>query len=197
MQFELSQAPEMLAPLVTDQALTELSIFGPNRADVRVTIETALKNPVQTSNLVRYVDKHAAPLPDTFHSAPSIAAKLRSLRAFIQEDKGIGMAANGALAKDAEVQSVNGASTMTLASNGLASCRDIHESLLATLVATDRLSREAQCVIDHAMLSRAKERYLFDAVTNRDVVSDDPWTRFVWDWIAGGLKVIHACTCDC
>jgi hypothetical protein len=73
----------------------------------------------------------------------------------------------------------------SISSNGIGSCSEIHEALLGTLVSSSGLPREAQCVVDHVRLLRAKEKYLFDAVTNRNVTSDDPWKRFVWDWIGG------------
>ncbi|KAG8427250.1 hypothetical protein J3459_007392 [Metarhizium acridum] len=73
---------------------------------------------------------------------------------------------------------------ISLASNSLVSCREIHEALLGTLATVKGLPREAQCVVDHSMLLRAKEKYLFDAATNRTVLSDDSWRRFLWDWVA-------------
>ncbi|KAF5521711.1 putative WD repeat-containing protein [Colletotrichum aenigma] len=62
---------------------------------------------------------------------------------------------------------------------------------------TQNLSTESQCLLDHVMLLRAKEKYLFDCNVNRAVVSDDPWLRYMWDWIAdaedaaqdGGMKL--------
>ncbi|KAL3964451.1 hypothetical protein ACCO45_001455 [Purpureocillium lilacinum] len=60
----------------------------------------------------------------------------------------------------------------------------IHEGLLTTLVAAKGLPRQALCVVDHIMPLRAKEKYLFDAAENRSVIGDDPWKRFIWDWIA-------------
>ncbi|KAI8172468.1 putative WD repeat-containing protein [Colletotrichum sp. SAR 10_75] len=62
---------------------------------------------------------------------------------------------------------------------------------------TQNLSTESQCLLDHVMLLRAKEKYLFDCNVNRAVVADDPWLRYMWDWIAdaedaaqdGGMKL--------
>lgn len=184
MQFEPSQAPEMLGPLLTEQALSDFSIFGSDRADVADTIEAALKSNIQGSDLVDHAGQSATSLPESFYQATTIAAKLRVLRAFIQEEQ-------KTIATDGTRSSISGitpsekqTSDMSLASNGLGSCRDIHESLLTSLVTASDLPQEAQCIVDHAMLFRAREQYLFDAVTNRDVVSDDPWTRFLWDWVA-------------
>jgi len=63
--------------------------------------------------------------------------------------------------------------------------QELHELHLSSLVGAKGFPMEAQKVIDHTMLLRAKEKYLFDCEANRKVVSDDPWLRDVWAWIAG------------
>lgn len=188
MQFEPSAASEMLGPLLTEQALSDYPIFGPDKANIEETADAAVKSAPQASELVGHANGYSKSLPASFHEASGIAAKLRIIRAFIQENN----ATDEASSKPHNSNSLQAKTAdMSLASNGLGSCRDIHESLLTTLATTSGLPPEAQSVIDHAMLFRAKEKYLFDSATNRDVVSDDPWLRFLWDWIAGLLSWPH------
>lgn len=180
----------MLGPLLVENALSEVPIFGPDRADIAATAEAALKPGSASSATADLTNGIDAPLPDSFHSSSTVSGKLRALRAFVREqlehsdklDVMQSQLSNLNMMKDSEAE-------IPLASNGVGSCREIHEALLSTLGEVPGLPREAQNVVDHTMLLRARERYLFDAPTNRKVVSDDPWTRFAWDWIAGTLSL--------
>lgn len=46
------------------------------------------------------------------------------------------------------------------------------------------LPKKAQAILDHAMLLRSKEKYLFDYPANIDITSDDPWLQDLWHWVA-------------
>jgi hypothetical protein len=63
--------------------------------------------------------------------------------------------------------------------------RQRHENLLGETTKMVSFPSEAQAVVDHAILLRAKEKYLFDGHTNQSIVADDPWLRDVWAWVAG------------
>ncbi|POR34035.1 WD40 repeat-like-containing domain protein [Tolypocladium paradoxum] len=183
--FEAPQTAEMLGTFLAEQTLSEVPIFGSEDDDVEERLQNALRNTPATSTTVEHVDKIGAPLPESFYGATSVAQKLRSLRTYVREDHEAPQAADGAMPHNDDGNHLgNGPAAISLASNSLGSCRDIHEGLLSTLVAVKGLPREAQSVVDHTMLFRAKEKYLFDAATNRNIVADDPWKRFVWDWIA-------------
>ncbi|RDA92773.1 hypothetical protein CP533_0813 [Ophiocordyceps camponoti-saundersi (nom. inval.)] len=172
MRFEPSQTVEMLGTFLAEQALSEVPIFGSDKCRIEERLQGALKNTSAVSTTVEHVDENPTPLPDSFHKAKSVASQLRSLRAYVRDDDGSAQTEDGH------------ANDVSLASNSLTSCREIHEELLSSLATAKGLPREAQSVVDHVMLSRAKEKYLFDAAVNREVVSDDPWKRFLWDWIA-------------
>lgn len=190
MRFEAPQAPEILGPLLTEQALSEFPIFASDKPDIEDTIEAALKS--DSSDLVEHLDRYGPSPIDGFSQTTTIASELRSLRAFTKDER---RASDGTVLTQLPTPGAKlsepATGGMLLSSNGLGSCREIHESLLTILVETNRLSQEAQCVVDHSMLFRAKEKYLFDAVVNRNVVADDPWVKFVWDWIAGSLFTIR------
>ena len=186
MRFEPAQASEMMGPLLVDQALSDIPIFGPERADVEVTIENALKTDPADAVIAEQTDAIKTPLPESFYHANNISSKLRSLRAFVRSESGSANATDGGLAgmSDSDILRTE-LKELPLSTTGLKSCREIHESLMSTLVKVSGLPSEAQCVVDHTMIFRAKERYLFDAATNREVVTDDPWMKYVWDWVAG------------
>ncbi|PHH87962.1 hypothetical protein CDD83_8176 [Cordyceps sp. RAO-2017] len=186
MQFEPAQSAEIMGTFLAEQALSEVPIFGSDRRHVEEQLQSALKYKSAVSTTVEQVDEMATPLPASFRNAESVAQKLRALRMYIREDQGASQAEDGAAASSHHKtkQLESGPNDISLASNSLGSCREIHEGLLSSLVAVRGLPREAQSVVDYTMLHRAKEKYLFDAAVNRNVVSDDPWKRFVWDWVA-------------
>lgn len=186
MHFEPSQTAEMLGPFLAEQTLSEVPIFGPDKAHVQERLQSASKIRSASSTIVEHVDGINADLPDSFYDAKSVSQKLRSLRAFMRDEHGPSQAEESALPNHRDASHLdNGPSDISLASNSLGSCREMHEGLLSSLVVAKGLPREAQCVADHTMLLRAQESYLFDAATNRNIVSDDPWKMFIWDWIAG------------
>lgn len=192
MQFEPSQASEMLGPLLIEKSLAEVPLFGPNGVDIQTSAEEALKSHKTSASLaVEDLSKSKTPLPESFYKASSIAAKIRALRAFVGDELSLENPANRVKPRIGDTKILETqTSAMSLASDSLGSCREIHDALLTSLIEADGLPREAQCVINHTTLLRAKEKYLFDAIINRDIVADDPWVKFVWDWIASELSSI-------
>lgn len=190
MQFEPSQASEMLGPLLIERALSDVPLFGPESANIRINAEEALRTHHSPSLTVDNTGASDIPLPESYHRASLVAPKLRALRAFARNELKSAMPANGVKPRIGDIRALQtGTSVMSLASDSLGSCREIHDALLACLPEADGLPRDAQCVIDNSILLRAKEKYLFDAVANRDIVADDPWVVYVWDWIASELEL--------
>jgi hypothetical protein len=187
MRFEAAQAPKMLAPVILENNLSEVAIFGPDRVNIESVIERTLDPKTPISISVELTNQISSPLPESFTKAETIAEKLRSLRNYVREESGVpdSLAEGRPHANDVRRLNHGKPGSALISSNGIGSCTEIHEALLGTLASASGLPREAQVVVDHVKLFRAKERYLFDAVTNRNVISDDPWKRFVWDWIGG------------
>jgi hypothetical protein len=185
MQFDPPQASDMLGPLLAEQALSDIPIFGDESADIEATIESFLRHSVSSKVSVEAINEVKAKLPESFYKENTVAGKLRALRMFVREQQLVPEDANLTAQLGALKVLSSGADEILLASDGTGSCREIHEALLNTLTKASGVPREAQAVIDHSMLLRAKEKYLFDADTNRNIARDDPWIMFVWDWIAG------------
>lgn len=188
MKFEQEATPAMLGPLLVERALSNIPAFGPDSVDIEETVRTALKPVSPGSIKTEIANGINRPLPDSFYRSKSTAQKLRAIRAFVREELEDSDKTDALRSQLTSLNLVREAGDdMPVASNGAESCREMHEALLGILAETQGLPREAQCVVDHSTSLRAKEMYLFDAVKNRNVVGDDPWTRFVWDWIAGKL----------
>lgn len=75
---------------------------------------------------------------------------------------------------------------------GSVSNQQAHENLLTTTLNTQGLPRKAQVILDHAMLLRSKEKYLFDYLANINITSDDPWLQDLWHWVASGYNFSSA-----
>jgi hypothetical protein len=175
---------------LVENALSEVPIFGPDAIDITRTAEAALRPGLASSASAELVNAIETPLPDSFHTSSTISGKLRVLRTFVREELEQSNKLDAIQSQLGDLKvTKDGDEEAMLASNGIGSCSEIHEALLSTLGEAPGLPREAQCVVDHTMLLRARERYLFDAATNRKIVADDPWTRFAWDWVAGELAV--------
>ncbi|GAB0136685.1 hypothetical protein EsDP_00004978 [Epichloe bromicola] len=185
MQFEPAQTSEILGPLLTEKALADVPIFGPDKARILDRVNDTLQDSESPPVILEHVDEISRPLPETLHNASTVSQKLTSIRSYIKDEQADQQAEDEQQAQRSNSrQSDYRPHEISLASNSLGSCREIHEALLATLATVKGLPRAAQCTVDHSMLLRAKEKYLFDAATNRNVLSDDPWRRFLWDWIA-------------
>ena len=179
----------MLAPLFVEKELSEAPIFGPEKIDLDVIVEEATQTPVPTSGLVEDRCASDVPLPESFTKATTTAERMRALRAYVKEISEAKGPSNGnALADDIAKAS----SELSISAEGPPSCRELHEDLLESLIKAQGLPRDAQVVFDHVMLLRAKERYLFDGAINRNVVVDDAWLRYVWNWIAGKTKSLSS-----
>lgn len=190
MRFESSQAPEMLGPVLVEQALDDVPIFGPEGKDLNSIVEKATSSAAETY-VLQDLDADDRPLPEAFTNASTTAEKLRALRAHVK-------AKPGRNSVDAVTESVDDLSLST--AEPPTNC-ELHEELLSTLIAAQGLPREAWAVIDHVMLLRAREKYLFNTSTNITVVDDDPWLRYLWGWIRGEsrptgiLPLIRADSC--
>lgn len=183
MNFEPSQAADMLGPVLVERAVDDAPLFGPDQADLNFIVEKATNSPV-TSGLVQDLDAGDRPLPEALRNGSTTAEKLRALRVYVKEGK----------PAQTSVDNVAEATDdMSLSATGPPASSEIYEELLSTLIEAEGLPREARAVIDHAMLLRAKEKYLFDPAKNREVVDDDPWLRYLWGWIGGELAPTDYC----
>lgn len=127
---------------------------------------------------------NSVPLPEAFTKASTISEKLKALRGYIwgiinpdlidQED----LRLNDPMALIKLREGLSGEASDVAS-------RSLHDDLLRSTMETAGFPKAAQVVLDHFMLFRAKEKYLFDCRVNRAVVADDPWLKGVWGWVEG------------
>lgn len=183
MEFEPSQAPSIVGPLFTEGLLFDVPLFGPEKADAAALVKEALQMSAQYENLV--IDEAALDVTAKLDlsGALTVADKLKALRLYSQEHllrpKSRSRASNG------KKESSKQADTEPKVQ------RERHEKFLSEKMDSLGLPSEGHAVLDHIMLLRAKEKYLFSAETNQRVVADDPWLQDAWGWVAG-MSIPHA-----
>ncbi|KAI5855588.1 hypothetical protein GGS23DRAFT_608123 [Durotheca rogersii] len=185
MQFEAGQYSEMMGPLNIDMALRGVRLFGACKESVNATIQEALRSPPPVVDPVYDFEASSEQVSELSTDTPKIADRLRRLREYSQkiikaskniEDTGRQNSAGEELSRPFADLSTKG--------SGLPSNRELHERLLALAPGTKGFPKTAQVIVDHTMLLRSKEKYLFNYLANRDIIADDPWLREMWEWIA-------------
>jgi hypothetical protein len=164
MKFEPSQAHDVFGPLLTEQALSDMPIFGPQKCNVRSLVEKTLTSPPTEERLVAEVSG-ASQSSVLFDDASSIADKLKALRLASKQGK-------------------------EQPDEALLSQLERHEKLLTDTRDIPGLSSKERFAADHTMLLRAHEGYRFDFAKNQNIVADDPWLQDVWVWVAGKLNPV-------
>lgn len=187
MKFEPSQTAETLGPLFQENSLSDIPIFGPEKVDVGAIVSMAAEAcNFEDDMLVDEVANDAA-LPKAFNEATTVAQKLKALRAYIWGALHPGVVDTDNF-RDTPAAMVD--ILIRLQDDGPEdpfrhSSRSLHEALLRSTMETAGFPTAAQIVLDHVMLLRAKEKYLFDCSVNRAVVDDDAWLKGAWGWIEG------------
>ncbi|KAI0128836.1 WD repeat domain-containing protein [Xylariales sp. AK1849] len=186
MQFEQSHYCEMLGPLLVDQALSDIPLFGPQKVDVDDVIQGILQSHTSSRDYTQDAVASSEPLPDSFINGSSVADRLRSLRSFPKETlKATKPNTQHGQSPESSEDLSNSIEDLSTSRAGPPPNRQLHERLLASSLDTRGFPKETQVLLDHVALLRANNQYLFDSAINRDVVSDDPWLRDLWDWVAG------------
>lgn len=194
MRFDTTQYPEMMEPLLVDDAIKDLPVFGDEKKSIAAIASQVLESTPPEMDSILDSEANETPLP-IFKEATTTAAKLIALRKhaktmnrcqeLLNSNKKTGITGEGLGKSPAD---------LVVKGTGLTSNRQRHENLLTTTLDTSRFPKSAQIVLDHVMLLRSKERYLFDYRANIDITSDDPWLKELWLWVASmGLlsPVIH------
>lgn len=189
MKFEPSQTTETLGPFLQETALSEIPIFGPEKADVGAIADAAMQTYPPEGDLL--IDEAASDvsLPEAFTKATTIAEKLKALRAYTW-----GISYPDVVGRDDFQRNFDQMMLIKIREDWREgsikpSNHALHEGLLKSTMEVAGFPKAAQAVLDHVMLLRAKEKYLFDCRVNRAVVTDDPWLKSVWGWIEGKFTV--------
>ena len=67
------------------------------------------------------------------------------------------------------------------------SSRELHDKSHYSVLSLESPTKSKSELLDHMMLQRAMDGYLFDCQKNKTLVVGDQWLQDVWEWIAGKL----------
>lgn len=164
LELEPPQAHSLLSPLFTERALSDIPLFGSERPDINALVDKVISSHTHADEMMDEMAVEEPDIPAAFLTASSIAEKLAALRLASQDAS---------------------SSQEPLSTNTPSSQLQRHEMLLTKLKTMSRVSHKVQAALDHTMLLRAKEGYLFNYTKNQEIVADDSWLRDVWAWVAG------------
>ncbi|KAI1326347.1 WD repeat domain-containing protein [Xylariaceae sp. FL0255] len=173
MEFDMAQCPEMMTSLLIDHELKEMPLFGDEDKSLTDTISQIIQA-IPTEQSPSLYDGEVNNPSQAFLEATTPAEKLRAIKI-------------EAISKIA----IQDGSFLNFS---LRSYRESHElsmTIVRSQLDTKWQPTQAQVVLDHIMLLRAKEKYLFDYGHNLDVVADDPWLQGVWCWVDGASKAVY------
>ncbi|RWA12157.1 hypothetical protein EKO27_g2955 [Xylaria grammica] len=179
--FDATQYPEVMGSLLVDDALKHTPLFGNEKKSVATIISQVLELLPPETDVVSDFEAED-PLLQSFTETTTTAGKILTLRKYNRKTS---QSQDSSRHSGTPGESLDKTpSDATGSGIGLVSNQQAHENLLATTLNTKGFAKEAQVVLDHVMLLRSKEKYLFDYAANINIASDDPWLKDLWLWVA-------------
>jgi len=75
-------------------------------------------------------------------------------------------------------------------SNKVYTSREVHDKSHYSTLSLGSSRKPSSELLDHVMLRRALDGYLFNCKVNKTVVTDDQWLHDLWEWIQGKFSVV-------
>jgi WD repeat-containing protein mio len=184
MRFDTTQYSEMMGSLLIDDAVKNISLFG----DRKESIETIASNVLELPPPKEDPDLDLGEKDDLLQSLNDTKTTAEKILALRKHAQNTGQSQE-LFGRDKYMTTPNDGVDKTpldatWSGTGLVSNQQAHEDLLTTTLNAKGVPRKAQVVLDHIMLLRAKEKYLFDYAANMNITSDDPWLKDMWLWVA-------------
>jgi hypothetical protein len=167
-----SESDKVLGPLYATAAKTEVPIFGPDKFTSKTAQQllnaTIIQNLRSENNSVVNLLSTKKPrmgheLSNISQSGGSLSEDLDKLQLEAQED----------------------AKAKLTTSKKISSNRQLHEEAHYTSRLDSTSAESKDELLDHVMLQRAIDGYLFDCKINKAIVRDDVWSQYIWEWIEG------------
>jgi hypothetical protein len=165
-----SERDVILGPLYATEAKDEIPVFGPDNfksKNARLLLNSKVKLALQ-SDTNPVANLLVSTQPEIISQSAGPPSKdLEKLH----------------LRKDDEEEIV-----LTTAKK-IPSSRELHDESHYTSRGVSASSESKKDMLDHVMLQRAMDGYLFNCKLNRTIVNDDEWLQNVWEWIEGESHV--------
>lgn len=76
--------------------------------------------------------------------------------------------------------------------NKSCSSRELHDKSHYATHSHHLASNSVHEHLDHTLLDRAMAGYLFDCELNKKIVTEDPWLKGIWEWVAGKINCLSS-----
>lgn len=172
-----SERDEVLGPLYATEAKDGIPIFGAEKfasKNTKLFLNSTVKQALQsdTDPIVDLLASTNSKMDQTPHKASQVGISLHG------DFQKVQLEARQAKGRDLKADSS--------ASKTISSSRELHDK---SHYSTRGTSKEARTeLLDHVMLQRAIDGYLFNCKLNKAVAIDDEWLQDVWVWIEGQLN---------
>ncbi|CZR54450.1 uncharacterized protein PAC_04334 [Phialocephala subalpina] len=173
---DLKEREKMLGPLYATAAKADVPVFGAvgyKSLATKEALNTAIINALESRNdpvvdLLAPRDSANQPLEDSVPTVEAMEDSFSQLRI----DKGVDK-------KAAQTQE----SAPDSKASKVHTSRELHDKSHYKTIGCIPADKATHDNLDHVMLQRAVDGYLFDCRTNKAVVDNDPWLQDVWEWI--------------
>ena len=190
MQLETAQTTEILYPVAFEETLADIPIFASDANEISGAVQHAQHERTAQLDADDLDKAKRDKLPAAYFAATTVAKKLKLLRQY-EKTHIRPQSKKGSQSQDVSrtglgpgrVDLADSTASLASLSGRPLTSQELHESLLTSTLARGGFPLEAQAVLDHVMLLRAKEQYLFDCSRNKGIVADDPWLCDVWGWV--------------
>lgn len=168
-ELDPSQSPNIYGPLAREAAFMDVPLFGPDKPNMNTGFRESFQEMSMSDSVPGVAEQ--SKLSKVLSAPVPLAEKLQTMR-LLWRKQSLSLR-NGTMSTNPEP----------------VARQQRHDEFLMETQKLAKLSRKAEEIIDHIMLLRAKERYLFEFARNQQVVSDDCWLQDVWAWVAGESDV--------
>ncbi|KAG4424940.1 hypothetical protein IFR04_001911 [Cadophora malorum] len=170
---------KVLGPLYSTAAKAEIAVFGSEKLTKKAIIESLyedVKKSLQSTedpvvDLLAPQDPASGRTASTVSAPESLGDDFTQVHLEPKESK--------------QRQSAPEDAIETVHPNKTYSSRELYEKSHYTAVSRNPSSKATRDHLDHVMLRRATNGYLFNPKINKKILADDAWLQDVWEWIAG------------
>jgi hypothetical protein len=171
MNFEdASEKENVLGPLFATAVKSNVPTFGTDKFQspkIRARLDNAIKKSLQSSE---------DPIVDLLASVDLETSQTLSNTGISQSQlEGKGSKTGGS----------ENASADSNPSKKVYTSREVHDRLHYSTLSLVPSTKSRSELLDHVMLRRAMDGYLFDCKVNKTVTADDQWLQELWEWIKG------------
>jgi hypothetical protein len=170
MKFDdASEREKVFGPLFATAAKSNFPVFGPDKfqsSKIKTLLDTAIKTSLQSPE---------DPIVDLASIDLEMSQTSSNIGISQLQLEGKGSKPGGSEKASAELGPLDKVYTS----------REVHDRFHYSTLGLVPSTKSRSELLDHVMLRRAVDGYLFNCKINKTVVCDDQWLQDLWEWIEG------------